>query len=97
MNPRHTPVDQSIRPVVREWFVLAAHSPYPAESLQEDTRIGGPHSRVWAWYEGTIDLSLTDFGDFHIYRGLADRANASAVRREDVTCPRCQRSHRRHC
>ncbi|MDH5640473.1 MAG: M10 family metallopeptidase domain-containing protein, partial [Nitrospira sp.] len=39
--------------------------------------IGGPHSRVWRWYAGTIDLGLTQFDTKSdrepIYRSLADK------------------------
>jgi len=38
--------------------------------------IGGPHSRVWRWYAGTIDLSLTQFeagtSGEPLFRSLAD-------------------------
>ncbi|MCA9191784.1 MAG: putative Ig domain-containing protein, partial [Planctomycetales bacterium] len=34
--------------------------------------IAGPHSRVWKWYAGTIDLSLEEFEDERIWRRLFD-------------------------
>ena len=44
--------------------------------LTPKSEIGGPHSRVWRWYAGSIDLSLTQFesglGGEPIFRSLKD-------------------------
>ncbi len=39
--------------------------------------IGGPHSRVWKWYAGTVDLSLRDFANDRIFRSLADQGSVA--------------------
>ncbi|WP_353955672.1 putative Ig domain-containing protein [uncultured Sphingobium sp.] len=33
---------------------------------------GGPHSRVWQWYAGTIDTNMTKFQGLDIYRRITD-------------------------
>ncbi len=34
--------------------------------------VAGPHSRVWKWYAGTVDLSVTEFESERIWRRLFD-------------------------
>ena len=34
--------------------------------------VGGPHSRVWQWYAGTINTAIQSFGGADIYRRLSD-------------------------
>jgi hypothetical protein len=34
--------------------------------------LGGPHSRVWQWYAGTIDTQMTDFQNGPIFRRISD-------------------------
>jgi hypothetical protein len=41
-------------------------------STQPLQGMGGPHSRVWMWYAGTVGLGLSDFEE-PIYRSLADK------------------------
>ncbi|HND23400.1 MAG TPA: putative Ig domain-containing protein, partial [Rhodocyclaceae bacterium] len=49
-------------------------------------RAGGPHSRVWRWYGGTMDLSATTFqaGGEPVYRRLYDKTKTEF---QGVTVP----------
>lgn len=39
--------------------------------------IGGPHSRVWKWYAGTVDLNLQEFARDRMFRSLADQGSVA--------------------
>ncbi len=34
--------------------------------------MGGPHSRVWQWYAGTVDVGLSEFGGHELFRKVHD-------------------------
>ncbi|MBS0641692.1 MAG: hypothetical protein JSS43_17655, partial [Proteobacteria bacterium] len=40
--------------------------------------VGGPHSRVWSWYTGTINTAIKDFGG-PIFRSIGDQGMYAVV------------------
>ncbi|MCB2039654.1 MAG: hypothetical protein KDH48_02045, partial [Rhodoferax sp.] len=40
---------------------------------------GGPHSRVWQWYAGTIDTGVLEFQDMPIWRSAGDQGLATEI------------------
>ncbi|MEN9317399.1 MAG: hypothetical protein RIS35_3792, partial [Pseudomonadota bacterium] len=48
-------------------------------ALGRMTGVGGPHSRVWQWYAGTINTGLLEFGDMPIWRTAGDQGLATEV------------------
>jgi large repetitive protein len=43
------------------------------------TGFGGPHSRVWQWYAGTIDTGMLEFADMPIWRSKGDQGLATEI------------------
>src|SRR5688572_10045011 len=39
--------------------------------------MGGPHSRLWQWYAGTIDTSLDNFLGYPVYRRIVDEGRGT--------------------
>ncbi len=46
-------------------------------TLSFELGLGGPHSRVWQWYAGTVDTSLVRFVDNPLYRRATDQGESA--------------------